>query len=48
MHSASKAVARATLHEHPASRVPEPTPRLWKQNFTDNPLRSDLYKKTVA
>jgi len=28
--------------EHPASRVEELTPRLWKENFTDNPLQSDL------
>ena len=34
--------------EHPASRVAELTPRLWKQHFADNPLRSDLYKLTVA
>lgn len=30
--------------EHPASRVAELTPRLWKQHFAANPLRSDLYK----
>jgi transposase len=29
--------------EHPASRVAELTPRLWKQFFAANPLRSDLY-----
>ena len=29
--------------EHPASRVAELTPRLWKQHFAANPLRSDLY-----
>jgi hypothetical protein len=29
--------------EHPASRVAELTPRLWKQHFSDNPLRSDLH-----
>ena len=28
---------------HPASRVEELTPRLWKEHFADNPLRSDLY-----
>jgi transposase len=28
--------------EHPASRVAELTPRLWKQNFAPNPLRSDI------
>nr|WP_206604792.1 transposase domain-containing protein [Kineobactrum sediminis] len=27
---------------HPASRVEELTPRLWKTIFADNPLRSDL------
>ena len=30
--------------EHPASRVAELTPRLWKQHFSATPLRSDLYK----
>jgi transposase len=30
--------------EHPASRVAELTPRLWKQHFAATPLRSDLYK----
>jgi hypothetical protein len=29
---------------HPAARVSELTPRLWKQNFSENPLRSDLYR----
>jgi len=28
---------------HPAARVAELTPRLWKQHFAHNPLRSDLY-----
>jgi transposase len=28
--------------EHPASRVAELTPRLWKEHFATNPLRSDL------
>jgi len=28
---------------HPASRVAELTPRLWKEHFGDNPLRSDLH-----
>jgi len=28
---------------HPASRVAELTPRLWKQYFAANPLRSDLH-----
>jgi hypothetical protein len=27
---------------HPASRVEELTPRLWKERFAGNPLRSDL------
>ena len=27
---------------HPASRVEELTPRVWKEHFADNPLRSDL------
>lgn len=29
--------------QHPAARVAELTPRLWKQHFTDQPLRSDLH-----
>ena len=29
--------------QHPASRVAELTPRLWKEHFAANPLRSDLY-----
>lgn len=29
--------------QHPASRVAELTPRLWKQLFADNPLRSPLH-----
>ena len=29
--------------QHPASRVAELTPRLWKQHFADNPLRSDQH-----
>lgn len=28
--------------QHPATRVAELTPRLWKQHFADRPLRSDL------
>jgi transposase len=28
---------------HPASRVHELTPRLWKEHFADDPLRSDIY-----
>jgi transposase len=32
--------------QHPASRVAELTPRLWKSTFADNPLRSDLHMST--
>jgi hypothetical protein len=28
---------------HPASQVHELTPRLWKEHFAENPLRSDIY-----
>ena len=31
--------------QHPASRVEELTPRLWKQNFAANPLRSPLHSR---
>ena len=31
--------------QHPASRVAELTPRLWKTHFAANPLRSAIYKK---
>lgn len=30
--------------QHPAARVAELTPRLWKQHFATSPLRSDLHK----
>lgn len=30
------------INTHPASRVEELTPRLWKEQFADNPLKSDL------
>jgi transposase len=30
--------------QHPAARVVGLTPRLWKQNFASNPLRSDLHR----
>jgi len=30
--------------QHPAARVAELTPRLWKQHFATNPLRSDLHR----
>ena len=29
--------------QHPAVNVAQLTPRLWKQHFADNPLRSDLF-----
>ena len=29
--------------QHPSSRVAELTPRLWKEHFAANRLRSDLY-----
>ena len=31
------------ISEHPASAIEELAPRVWKENFADNPLRSDLY-----
>jgi len=34
--------------QHPASRVAELTPRLWKQHFAANPLRSDLDAVTTT
>lgn len=30
--------------EHPAARVAELTPRLWKRHFAEQPLRSDLHR----
>ena len=30
------------VDQHPASRVEELTPRLWKERFAGNPLQSDL------
>jgi transposase len=35
------------VSEHPASRVEELTPRVWKMMFADNPLRSDVYRHNV-
>ena len=32
------------VSEHPATRVAELTPRLWKQHFAGAPMRSDLYR----
>lgn len=34
--------------QHPASRVHELTPRLWKQLFADNPLRSPLHRISAS
>lgn len=31
------------VSQHPAGRVHELTPRLWKQRFAGNPLRSPLH-----
>jgi len=33
--------------QHPASRVEELTPRVWKTMFANNPLRSDVYNLDV-
>lgn len=33
---------------HPASRIHELTPRLWKEKFSDEPIRSDLYKRNYG
>lgn len=33
------------VDQHPARLVHELTPRLWKEKFSDNPLRSDLYRR---
>jgi transposase len=33
--------------QHPASRVEELTPRVWKTLFASNPMRSDVYDPTV-
>jgi len=30
------------ISQHPANRAAELTPRLWKEHFAGNPLRSDL------
>lgn len=32
------------ISDHPASKVAELTPRLWKEMFAQNPIRSDLYR----
>jgi len=34
--------------QHPAARVTELTPRLWKQHFAGNPLRSDLWRAAAS
>jgi hypothetical protein len=33
--------------QHPAARVAELTPRLWKQHFAANPLRSALHTRAA-
>jgi len=33
-----------SVGQHPAADVAQLTPRLWKQHFADNPLRSDLFE----
>ena len=33
------------IGDHPASQVHELTPRMWKQHFADNPLRSALHNR---
>ena len=35
------------VSEHPASRVEELTPRVWKTMFANNPLRSDVFRPDV-
>ena len=30
------------INVHPASKVIELTPRVWKEKFADNPMKSDL------
>ena len=32
------------VSEHPASRIEELTPRLWKEKFGDDPMRSVIYQ----
>ena len=34
--------------QHPAAEVAQLTPRLWKQHFQANPLRSDLVRQSAA
>ena len=36
------------IDRHPARRVIEVTPRVWKERFADNPLRSDLDRMVSA
>lgn len=33
------------INHHPASQVLDLTPRVWKEKFANNPLRSDLYDR---
>ncbi len=32
------------VSSHPASKIEELTPRLWKEKFADDPMRSMIYK----
>lgn len=36
------------VDRHPASKIRELTPRVWKEKFADQPLRSDLYKRNYG
>jgi transposase len=36
------------VDRHPASRIHELTPRVWKEKFADNPLRSDLFMRDMG
>ena len=33
------------INEHPARQVLDLTPRVWKEKFSENPMRSDLYRE---
>jgi transposase len=35
------------VSQHPASQVHELSPRIWKQRFAQNPLRSDLHQPAI-
>ena len=36
------------VDRHPANRIHELTPRVWKEKFSDNPLRSDLFMRDMG